>query len=187
MEQANGTLKVSTEGGSASSHAADVANGSVTPGYRPVKFTPTAHLVHSPMQAPQETAATTPPSPTAALKSCWNPIVSQLKEQHSPRAEQHQQQRTPPLPSGGSTASPLSTPGTPPTVYPIPPPPPAYPAQQPHRSPSGLPPSQSPTVTLLQKAREGQIPKGALYIDDHHNNYVAWKQSRSGEKGKKIF
>uniref|UniRef100_A0A131XBX1 Putative sorbin and sh3 domain-containing protein n=1 Tax=Hyalomma excavatum TaxID=257692 RepID=A0A131XBX1_9ACAR len=139
------------------------------------------------MQAPQETAATTPPSPTAALKSCWNPIVSQLKEQHSPRAEQHQQQRTPPLPSGGSTASPLSTPGTPPTVYPIPPPLPAYPVQQPHRSPSGLPPSQSPTVTLLQKAREGQIPKGALYIDDHHNNYVAWKQSRSGEKGKKSF
>ncbi|KAH8033756.1 hypothetical protein HPB51_015788 [Rhipicephalus microplus] len=90
---------------------------------------------------------TTLPSPTAALKSCWNPIVSQLKEQHSPRAE-----------------TPLSTPGTPPTVYP----PPAYP----NRSPSGLPPSQSPTVTLLQKAREGQIPKGALYIDDQRNYYA---------------
>lgn len=159
MEQANGTLKVSAEGASPQ-HAADVANGSVTPGYRPVKFTPTAHLVQSPMQAQQETVATTPPSPTAALKSCWNPIVSQLKEQHSPRAEQ----RT----SAGT--SPLSTPGTPPTVYPIPPPPPAYPV--PHRSPSGLPPSQSPTVTLLQKAREGQIPKGALYIDDHRNDYA---------------
>ncbi|XP_075737218.1 cbl-associated protein isoform X5 [Rhipicephalus microplus] len=140
---ANGAaLKVSAEG--AASHATDVVNGSVTPGYRPVKFTPTAQLVHSPMQAQPET---TLPSPTAALKSCWNPIVSQLKEQHSPRAE-----------------TPLSTPGTPPTVYP----PPAYP----NRSPSGLPPSQSPTVTLLQKAREGQIPKGALYIDDQRNYYA---------------
>ncbi|KAL1422925.1 hypothetical protein MTO96_021583 [Rhipicephalus appendiculatus] len=121
---ANGAApKVSAEG--AASQAADVANGSVTPGYRPVKFTPTAHLVQSPMQAQPET---TPPSPTAALKSCWNPIVSQLKEQHSPRPE-----------------TPLSTPGTPPTV---------------------------PTVTLLQKAREGQIPKGALYIDDHRNDYA---------------
>ncbi|XP_075533677.1 uncharacterized protein LOC142566721 isoform X2 [Dermacentor variabilis] len=186
MEQANGTLKVSAEGGSAS-YAADVANGSVTPGYRPVKFSPTAHLVPNPMQsqAPQDRGATTPPSPTAALKSCWNPIVSQLKEQHSPRAEQYHQQRTPPLLPAGTTASPLSTPGTPPMVYPIPPPPPAYPAQQPHRSPSGLPPSQSPTVTLLQKAREGQIPKGALYIDDHHDNYVACGQRKGDEKGKK--
>ncbi|XP_071042633.1 vinexin isoform X4 [Parasteatoda tepidariorum] len=31
---------------------------------------------------------------------------------------------------------------------------------------SHLPPSQSPTITLLQKAREGQIPKGAIYIED---------------------
>lgn len=31
---------------------------------------------------------------------------------------------------------------------------------------SNLPPSQSPTITLLQKAREGQIPRGAVYIDD---------------------
>ncbi|GFS83139.1 sorbin and SH3 domain-containing protein 1 [Nephila pilipes] len=31
---------------------------------------------------------------------------------------------------------------------------------------SHLPPSQSPTITLLQKAREGQIPKGAVYIEE---------------------
>ncbi|KAG8193991.1 hypothetical protein JTE90_013683 [Oedothorax gibbosus] len=31
---------------------------------------------------------------------------------------------------------------------------------------SHLPPSQSPTVTLLQKAREGQLPKGAVYIEE---------------------
>ncbi|XP_070384578.1 vinexin-like isoform X6 [Dermacentor albipictus] len=184
MEQANGTLKVSAEGGSAS-YAADVANGSITPGYRPVKFSPTAHLMPNLMksQAPQERGATTPPSPTAALKSCWNPIVSQLKEQHSPQTEQHQQQRTPPLLPAGTTASPLSTPGTPPMVYPIPPPLPAYPAEQLPRNPSGLPPSQSPTVTLLQKAREGQIPKGAVYIDDHHDNYAEPRRSgaRSNE------
>ncbi|KAG1665579.1 Sorbin and SH3 domain-containing protein 1 [Nymphon striatum] len=35
---------------------------------------------------------------------------------------------------------------------------------------SRLPPSQSPTITLLQKAREGHLPKGAMYIDEtiHH-------------------
>ncbi|GAB6028154.1 hypothetical protein CHUAL_002364 [Chamberlinius hualienensis] len=35
---------------------------------------------------------------------------------------------------------------------------------------SGLPPSQNPTVTLLQKAREGQIPKKAVYIDHKMNS-----------------
>ncbi|XP_076368239.1 uncharacterized protein LOC143255824 isoform X2 [Tachypleus tridentatus] len=30
---------------------------------------------------------------------------------------------------------------------------------------SRLPPSENPTITLLKKAREGQLPKGALYID----------------------
>ncbi|XP_077506556.1 uncharacterized protein LOC144115866 isoform X7 [Amblyomma americanum] len=160
MEQANGILKVSAEGGSS---AADVANGSVTPGYRPVKFSPTAHLARSPSrtQAPQET---TPPSPTAALKSSWNPIVSQLKEQHSASSPPAMEQA--PFP-------------------PAPLPPAEPPVQPPHRSPSGLPPSQSPTVTLLQKAREGQIPKGALYIDDHHDSYAAYKQHlRENTKGK---
>ncbi|CAB0002313.1 unnamed protein product [Nesidiocoris tenuis] len=33
-----------------------------------------------------------------------------------------------------------------------------------------LPSSQNPTITLLQKAREGQIPKGAQYLDGHHPN-----------------
>ncbi|CAM1305996.1 SORBS2 (predicted) [Pycnogonum litorale] len=35
-----------------------------------------------------------------------------------------------------------------------------------------LPPSQSPTVTLLKKAREGQLRKSAMYIDEaiHHEN-----------------
>lgn len=158
MEQPNGTLKVSAEGGTS---PAEVANGSVTPGYRPVKFSPSAHLTHS--QLPTQAPSCEPASPpSAALKSCWNPIVSQLKEQHSPRQQ----------PPSATSGSPLSTPGTPPQVFPLPPPPPAYPPQQqpPLRSPSGLPPSQSPTVTLLQKAREGQIPKGApLYIDDHHD------------------
>ncbi|XP_071132508.1 sorbin and SH3 domain-containing protein 1 homolog isoform X45 [Mytilus edulis] len=32
--------------------------------------------------------------------------------------------------------------------------------------PSRLPPTQSPFVTLLRKGREGQIPKGALYIGE---------------------
>jgi len=39
-------------------------------------------------------------------------------------------------------------------------------------NPSGsrLPPYQSPTITLLQKAREGQIPRGAVYIDHKMNS-----------------
>lgn len=36
-----------------------------------------------------------------------------------------------------------------------------------------LPQSQSPTVTLLQKAREGQIPKGALYIKVNEEENVS--------------
>ncbi|XP_035227912.1 sorbin and SH3 domain-containing protein 2-like isoform X3 [Stegodyphus dumicola] len=38
---------------------------------------------------------------------------------------------------------------------------------------SNLPPSQSPTITLLQKAREGQLPKGAIYIDEKSTDSAA--------------
>lgn len=132
-QQPNGSLKVS---------AAEGGTAEVAPGYRPVKFSPTAHLTHGGQARTQAAEPASPP--LAALQSSWQPVVQQLKEQHSPTSP---------------------SPGTPPApVFPVPPPPPLL------RSPSGLPPSQSPTVTLLQKAREGQIPKGApLYIDDHHD------------------
>ncbi|CAG7786782.1 unnamed protein product [Allacma fusca] len=42
-----------------------------------------------------------------------------------------------------------------------------------------LPKYQSPTVTLLQKAREGHLPKGALYLD-HKNPGVQRSSSASG-------
>jgi sorbin and SH3 domain-containing protein 1 len=34
-----------------------------------------------------------------------------------------------------------------------------------------LPKAQNPTITLLQKAREGQFPKGALYIDQEQRQF----------------
>ncbi|XP_028133333.2 uncharacterized protein LOC114328625 isoform X11 [Diabrotica virgifera virgifera] len=38
-------------------------------------------------------------------------------------------------------------------------------------STSRLPKAQNPTITLLQKAREGQLPKGASYIDQEPRQY----------------
>lgn len=87
MEQPNGSLKVSAvEGGTSAAE--------VTPGYRPVKFSPTAHLTQGNQAATQAVPAESPSS----LQSSWQPIVKQLQEQHSPVS--------PPA-------------GTPPTVFPL--------------------------------------------------------------------
>ncbi|KAL3218904.1 hypothetical protein MRX96_031267 [Rhipicephalus microplus] len=142
---ANGAaLKVSAEG--AASHATDVVNGSVTPGYRPVKFTPTAQLVHSPMQV-----GTTRDHSTLA-HGCAQVVLESHCE-----------------PAQGAAF----TQGRDPAEHPRH----ASNCVSPHLhiltgAPRACPPSQSPTVTLLQKAREGQIPKGALYIDDQRNYYA---------------
>ncbi|XP_013780618.1 uncharacterized protein LOC106464952 isoform X3 [Limulus polyphemus] len=42
---------------------------------------------------------------------------------------------------------------------------------------SRLPPSENPTITLLKKAREGQLPKGALYIDPKIHSQDAQNKS----------
>ncbi|XP_025415934.1 uncharacterized protein LOC112687435 isoform X15 [Sipha flava] len=58
---------------------------------------------------------------------------------------------------------------------PTPPPPPALPLtikgdENVHITDRKLPRVQSPTVTLLQKAREGQLPKGSAYLESEENN-----------------
>ncbi|CAH1735981.1 unnamed protein product [Aphis gossypii] len=58
---------------------------------------------------------------------------------------------------------------------PLPPPPPPLPLkiqgdENVHSTDRRLPRVQSPTVTLLQKAREGQLPKGSAYLNSEEYN-----------------
>ncbi|CAN7992927.1 unnamed protein product, partial [Ixodes hexagonus] len=171
MEQSNGIVRETSLINETRQHT---EKNDERPGYRPVKFSPVAHLTQA--NKPQQpndavSSPTTPPSPSAALRLSWNPVVSELKDQHQPveslSAKPATSKPLPPPPVPPSPASPtLGTASSPPATT------------NGGESPtsgfaklriggSGLPPSQSPTITLLQKAREGQIPKGALYID--HN------------------
>ncbi|XP_064457696.1 sorbin and SH3 domain-containing protein 1-like isoform X3 [Ornithodoros turicata] len=123
--------------------------GDDRPSFKPVKFSPLP--VRS--QAINEAMSVDSPSTvsSATPSATWSPVIQHKNDESSKCSE------VSPTEHSTSTAMQISPQVTSGTESPV----------GLSRSGLSLPHYQNPTITLLQKAREGHIPRGALYIDEH--------------------